>query len=42
MVQVGEYEVAEEAIPILEERLEIPDQEAAVREQLDAAIAEAG
>jgi serine/threonine protein kinase len=32
----------EEAIPILERRLEIPDQEGAVREELEAASAEAG
>ena len=32
----------EEAIPILERRLEIPDEEEAVREELEAAYAEAG
>jgi serine/threonine-protein kinase len=32
----------EEAIPVLERRLEIPDQEARVREELEAAEAEAG
>jgi tetratricopeptide (TPR) repeat protein len=33
---------ADEAIPVLERRLEIPDQEAKVREELEAAQAEAG
>jgi serine/threonine-protein kinase len=33
---------ADEAIPVLERRLEIPDQEAKVREELEAAEAEAG